>query len=176
MDPTPLVICRAGADDAVLPGSGIFVTSVHLRATLIHTGCNSIGTPLTLTVSLLWTGTGGWRRWNNLCSASLNTAAQGSSRGEPDLLWTWRHPAPSNIWSLTLSRSFYHSPFVLKTTWPVKHQPGDGGQLRNIPTPIYKVLLILSAAPVSTMTSFSDVSEGGRLSFFQSNTAETPLC
>lgn len=87
--------------------------------------------------------------------------------------------APSTLQHLVFDQnptSFCPLPVILKTTWPMKHQPGDGGQLRNISTPIYKALLILGAAPVNTIISFSDVSEGGRSSFFQSNTAETPLC
>ena len=71
-----------------------------------------------------------------------------------------QHPLRFGLWPL--AKSSYPPCFILKSTQPAKQQPGDGRQLGNSPIPIHKALLILSTAPVDTISSFSIVSVGGR--------------
>jgi len=109
---------------------------------LTCTGCCSTGTPLDSCGSSPC-GTG--QRWCDVCpkrddGTSSAVAFWTGHFRELDFLRTRRHSAPTKMWLWTRFEVFPSAPlFLLKSTKPLKEQPGDGRRREAAPFPYTKL-------------------------------------
>lgn len=163
MDSTWAVMGRARASDRfwhVLQHLSALGPHSDLHRTRLHRGL-----PLTLTGLLVgWVGMES-RMFIYVQKEDRTSSAVALWTGQCcklDFLWTWRHLAPTKRWFWTPSVIPSCPHFILKSTQPLKQQPGDGRWPGNSPIPIHKALLTVSTASVDTISSSSIVSAGGR--------------